>query len=152
MENHKRDNAERIEMLRKIFFGILILAIIKALSQGYLDSNKGKYSDKAMVDAAARINKTLPVSVAGGRLRLDKVEYANQVARYSGQQLWRKELTEQEKSDLKQEMKAFYCGEKGKAFVNAKISVEYAFKTQPTSLSDLSTETWLVKFMPKDCG
>lgn len=106
----------------------------------------------AVADAIAKLNEKMPAKFLNGRLQLDSVELADNVARFSGQQLWRAELTDQEKSDLPRSIKAIYCSDGNKFWVKAKIGAEYNFKTQPKSLNDIRVETWTVAFTPEQCA
>jgi hypothetical protein len=139
-------------MLRKILIFLVVSAIIKTTGQFLLDSHREKTVYRSLQDAIEKMNKTLPLQVADGRLQLDSVELSDHVVRFTGQQIWREELNDQEKEELAQNVKALYCGPKGKLFLDAKVSVEYHFTTQLHSLNNLKPEIWNLSYGPDKCA
>lgn len=96
-------------------------------------------------------NNSLPMSL-DNRLRLDKVAYQNNLVSYTGVQLWKQDLTESERHEVGKSLRQQYCAGALKPLSKADVPVEFAFTTQPRSLSDLSTETWKVKVFPGECN
>ena len=98
------------------------------------------------------INESMPQSYGGGKMRLEKVVYANNVLRYSGTILVKVDLSnisDDMKWDIQKEMKGMYCGSEMR---KANIEVEYAWSAPPTSLSDLRTQTFVTSVKPESCG
>ena len=98
---------------------------------------------------AEEVNKMLPQT--GELLRVDKVEYAGHVMRYSGAVLATRELTEELKTKLRAELVNLYCG--NVALRRANVSVEYLLtKAAVASYNDkVHTETWSTVVRPENC-
>ena len=133
--------------MRKLLVLILLLAAGKVAFQSFTQYR----TEKNMARVAEELNKQLPQST--DFIRLEEVTYSNRVLRYSGSLLQGQELNEEFKLAAQQKVKEIYCSSQ-RAFADAKVSVEYAFKkTSMKSLDDkLRSETWSAVARPQDCN
>ncbi len=132
---------------------LLVLAVIYVLIHVAYDRSKRGPSpaevDTNMARIAAEISRTLPRSEGG--MRIDNVEYADRVMRYTGTLLEGHELTDEFRRAAEAQLKAFYCS--NPQISKLGVGVEYLFKkTGARSISDkVSTQTWSTKAEPADC-
>jgi hypothetical protein len=132
-------------MLKKI----LILVVLIALGKTAVQSFSAKNIEQNMAKIMAEINGKLPRTE--GNMRLEKVEYANHVIRYSGTVLGGQGLSGEMKNDFEKQMKTIYC--QNTEFKKANVSVEFSLRSLiMKNINDkLSDETWVTGFHPNNC-
>lgn len=128
---------------------IMILVVLIALGKTAIQSFAAKNNEQNMAKIMAEINGKLPQTE--GNMRLEKVEYANHVIRYSGTVLGGQGLSEEMKNDFEKQMKTIYC--QNTEFKKANISIEYSLRSLiMKNINDkLSDETWVTGFHPNNC-
>ena len=99
---------------------IIILIVLIALGKTAIQSFAAKNNEQNMAKIMAEINEKLPQTE--GNMRLEKVEYANHVIRYSGTVLGGQGLSGEMKNDFEKQMKTIYC--QNTEFKKANISIE----------------------------
>ena len=124
--------------LRNILILIVVVAVIQSLLRSYGESKR----DHAIAQAVEAGNAKLPM-VIGGRIRAEKIEYANHAVRFYAVYLGDETISQPEKDAFAQGVKQVYCQGGMKAFSDAKVAIEYSIKTQ--------LETVPVSLTPDEC-
>jgi len=132
-------------MLKKI----LVVGVVIIIGKLAIPILSAKNTDKNMAEIIRKANEKLPQTV--GNMRMEKVDYSNQVIRYSGTVLGGQGLSEEMKDDFQKQLKGIYC--QTKAFKKANIGVEYSFRSLiMKNINDkMSDETWVTSFQPENC-
>lgn len=135
--------------MKKLLIFIVLSAICTVAFNRWQQYRAVHDADKNMVRVVAEMNGKLPMD--DGVMRVEKVEYAARVLRYSGTLLKAEDMTAAWKTSMRGRLQERYCG--SKVFRTAKVSVAYEIaKAGPRTLSEkVNPETWTTTVGPDDC-
>ena len=135
----------------KLLFIVVVLAVVGAMTktgiEHYTAAKRGENADAAMQQAAAELQAKLPMTI--GQWRMEKVEYAEHIVRYTGTSLGSDAPGEEAKQTFTQASLKQYCSGKLAA---AKVGVDYVFKTPSISLDNPYPQSWTASMRPQNCS
>lgn len=128
----------------KSIIAIVIIGAAAKVSATYYEKHRTESQIKASIE---RVNQQLPM-VYKNAVRLEKLEYQNNVVRASVFVFATVDVNDSMKAGIESSMKDTYCNGNVKPLKDAKVGVEYSIKFESVFYKNIE---WLFKYAPENC-